>query len=134
MITFKTISNFRIRLQKLLDIRKGVYSGVPAEIKREFQSADIETIRNNRDMILIQNDAVIVKYRLGDKRMKLSKANGYRLIYMVSTLFERVVFLDVYPKRGPLQQLDISDTTLLQLIEEFNEEVEQGCLQDYSFE
>ena len=85
-------------------------------------------------MILIQNEAVIVKYRLGDKRMKLSKANGYRLIYMVSTIMERVVFLDVYPKRGPLQQLDISDSTLLQLIEDFNREDEQGSLQDYSFE
>lgn len=134
MITFKTISNFRTRLQNLLDIRKGVYSGVPSEIKREFQTADIEAIRNNRDMILIQNEAVIVKYRLGDKRMKLSKANGYRLIYMVSTIMERVVFLDVYPKRGPLQQLDISDSTLLQLIEDFNREDEQGSLQDYSFE
>lgn len=82
MIIFNTISTFRTRLQNLLDIRKGVYASIPAEIKREFQSASIDTIRNNRDMILIQNEAVIVKYRLGDKRMKLSKANGYRLIYI----------------------------------------------------
>ena len=80
MIIFKTISTFRTRFQNLLAIRKGVYSGVHAEIKREFQTADIDTIRNNRDMILIQNDTVIVKYRLGDKRMKLSKANGYMII------------------------------------------------------
>lgn len=79
MIIFNTISTFRTRLQNLLDIRKGVYASIPAEIKREFQSASIDTIRNNRDMILIQNEAVIVKYRLGDKRMKLSKANGYRV-------------------------------------------------------
>ena len=76
MIIFNTINTFRTRLQNLLDIRKGVYASIPAEIKREFQSASIDTIRNNRDMILIQNEAVIVKYRLGDKRMKLSKANG----------------------------------------------------------
>jgi len=79
MIIFNTISTFRTRLQNLLDIRKGVYASIPAEIKREFQSASIDTIRNNPDMILIQNEAVIVKYRLGDKRMKLSKANGYRV-------------------------------------------------------
>ena len=85
-------------------------------------------------MILIQNDAVIVKYRLGDKRMKLSKANGYRLIYMVSTIMERVVFLDIYPKRGPLQQLDLSDGDLLKLILEFNSEFEQGLLEDYLFD
>lgn len=133
MISFQTISSFRARLQALVDIRRGVYSSVPAEIKREFESADIETIRHNRDMILIQNDLVIVKYRLGDKRMKLSKANGYRLIYMVSTLHERVVFLDIYPKRGPLQQLDIDDRQLMRLIEEYLEEDAGHQLMNYQF-
>ena len=133
MISFQTISSFRARLQALIDIRKGVYSRVPAEIKREFESADIETIRHNRDMILIQNDLVIVKYRLGDKRMKLSKANGYRLIYMVSTLHERVVFLDIYPKRGSLQQLDIDDRQLMRLIEEYLEEDAGHPLMNYQF-
>lgn len=133
MISFQTISSFRAQLQALIDIRKGVYSSVPAEIKREFESADIETIRHNRDMILIQNDLVIVKYRLGDKRMKLSKANGYRLIYMVSTLHERVVFLDIYPKRGSLQQLDIDDRQLMRLIEEYLEEDAGHQLMNYEF-
>lgn len=133
MISFQTISSFRARLQALVNIRKGVYSSVPAEIKREFESADIETIRHNRDMILIQNDLVIVKYRLGDKRMKLSKANGYRLIYMVSTLHERVVFLDIYPKRGSLQQLDIDDRQLMRLIEEYLEEDAGHQLMNYEF-
>lgn len=133
MISFQTISSFRARLQALIDIRKGVYSSVPAEIKREFESADIETIRHNRDMILIQNDLVIVKYRLGDKRMKLSKANGYRLIYMVSTLHERVVFLDIYPKRGSLKQLDIDDRQLMRLIEEYLEEDAGHQLMNYEF-
>lgn len=133
MISFQTISSFRARLQALIDIRKGVYSSVPAEIKREFESADIETIRHNRDMILIQNDLVIVEYRLGDKRMKLSKANGYRLIYMVSTLHERVVFLDIYPKRGSLQQLDIDDRQLMRLIEEYLEEDAGHQLMNYEF-
>ena len=133
MISFQTISSFRARLQALIDIRKGVYSSVPAEIKREFESADIETIRHNRDMILTQNDLVIVKYRLGDKRMKLSKANGYRLIYMVSTLHERVVFLDIYPKRGSLQQLDIDDRQLMRLIEEYLEEDAGHQLMNYEF-
>lgn len=133
MIIFNTISTFRTRLQNLLDIRKGVYASIPAEIKREFQSASIDTIRNNPDMILIQNEAVIVKYRLGDKRMKLSKANGYRLIYMVSTIIDRVVFLDVFPKRGPLQQLNIDDKEILRLIEEFNSEASNGLLKEYEF-
>ena len=117
----------------MLSVRKGVYSSVPEEIKREFESSDIEKIRTNRDMILIQDEAIIVKLRLPDKRLQLSKANGYRLIYMVSTVHERVVFLDIYPKRGPLQQIDISEKDLLRLLTEFISENEKGILEEYQF-
>lgn len=133
MIIFKSISTFRIRLNEMLSVRKGVYSSVPEEIKREFESSDIEKIRNNRDMILIQDEAIIVKLRLPDKRLQLSKANGYRLVYMVSTIHERVVFLDIYPKRGSLQRLDISEKDLLRLLTEFISENEKGILEEYKF-
>lgn len=53
---------------------------------------------------------------------------------MVSTIHERVVFLDIYPKRGPLQQLDISDKEIIRLIEEFNAEAAQSLTQDYDFD
>ena len=134
MIIFKTINNFRTRLKELLSVRKSVYANVPNEIKQEFEHADIEKIRHNRDMILIQDDTIIVKLRLPDKRQQLSKANGYRLVYMVSTIFERVVFLDIFPKRGPLQQLDISRTELIRLLNEFRDENERGVLEDYQFD
>ena len=134
MIIFKTINNFRTRLKELVSVRKSVYANVPNEIKQEFEHADIEKIRHNRDMILIQDDTIIVKLRLPDKRQQLSKANGYRLVYMVSTIFERVVFLDIFPKRGPLQQLDISRTELIRLLNEFRDENERGVLEDYQFD
>jgi len=70
-------------------------------------------------MILIDNDSVVIKLRLPDKKQKLSKSDGYRLIYMVMKQVEVVVFLDIYPKRGPMQQLDIDDNELNRLLEEF---------------
>ena len=45
----------------------------------------------------------------------------------------RVVFLDVFPKRGPLQQLNIDDKEILRLIEEFNSEASNGLLKEYEF-
>ena len=79
----------------------------------------------------MQDEAVIVKLRLPDKRQHLSKADGYRLIYLVSTISERVVFLDIYPKRGPHQQLDIDSAQLIRLIEEFVSEAKSGILEEY---
>ena len=44
---------------------------------------------------------------------------------------EKVVFLDIYPKNGPLQQLDITDNDLLDLLAMYNSETKGGLLQQY---
>lgn len=119
MILFASISVFRAALSGLLKVRHGVYSGLPEEICRAFQNAPIEQIRSNRDMVLMDIDSVTIKLRLPDKRQHLSKSEGYRLIYLVLKDSPVVAFLTVYPKRGPLQQLDISDAELKELVETF---------------
>ena len=116
MICFETITHFRERLQALMDYKRSVYSGAETEIKSAFKGVSIEQIRQNRDMILMQDDSIAIKLRLPDHRQRLSKKDGYRLIYLVSMIEERVAFLDIYPKRGPLQQLDIPDEELLRLL------------------
>ena len=119
MIQFVSISAFRAALSDLLKVRHGVYSGVQEEICRAFQNAPIEQIRSNRDMVLMDFDSVTIKLRLPDKRQHLSKSDGYRLIYLVLKDMPVVAFLTVYPKRGPLQQLDIPDAELKELVEIF---------------
>ncbi len=122
MVAYYSISEFRKRLQNLLDVKKKVYRGITEEIINSFQNATIEEIRQNRDMILIDDPIVVVKLRMPDRKSKLSKQNGYRLIYLTYLNKEKVVFLDVYPKRGPSQQLDTSDERLLDLIQAYNDE------------
>jgi len=133
MICFETITHFRERLQTLMDYKRGVYSGVEAEIKNAFKSIPIEQIRCNRDMILMQDDSIVIKLRLPDHRQRLSKKDGYRLIYLVSLIEDRVAFLDIYPKRGPLQQLDIPDDELLRLLSLYVQEGNNNLLQFYTF-
>lgn len=119
MIHFASIESFRKRLNELLVVKRGVYGGVKDEICKEFCSSTIEQIRQNRDMILISNGSIVVKLRLPDKKQRLSKADGYRLIYMVMKQVPLVIFLDIYPKRGPKQQLDIEDNEINNLISDF---------------
>lgn len=107
MIEYYSISTFRLHLSQLLKIRRNVYGYVAEEIKKEFQGKTIDNIRHNRDMILTEADALIIKLRLPDKKQKLSRSNGYRLIYLVSKTDEIVVFLDIYPKNGPLQKINL---------------------------
>lgn len=119
MIHFISIASFRKRLSALLKIKRAVYGGVTSEICNAFINAPIEQIRSNRDMILMDNESIVIKLRLPDKKQRLAKSDGYRLIYMVMKHVEVVVFLDIYPKRGPMQQLDIDDNELNRLLREF---------------
>lgn len=58
MIIFLSISTFRSRLRHLLGYKRGVYAGVEREITEAFGTATIDEIRNNRDMILIDDPVV----------------------------------------------------------------------------
>ncbi|MCI6838594.1 MAG: hypothetical protein MR900_01705 [Prevotella sp.] len=132
MISFKTISSFRTRLSDLLKVRRKVYANVENEIKREFTGKPIDNIRQNNDMILLEGEMIIIKLRLPDKKQHLSRKDGFRLIYLVSKTDEIVVFLDIYPKNGPLQQLDIADNELKMLVIQFINEAQSDALEDYS--
>lgn len=122
MIRFVSISSFRSALGELLKVKNRVYSNVPNEICKAFQGVSIEQIRANRDMILMDSDSITIKLRLPDKRQRLSKADGYRLIYMVLKSIPVVVFLTVYPKRGPKQKLNVEELELQRLVNEFTYE------------
>lgn len=118
-IRFVSITAFRTALEALLKVKRKVYAGVPEEICKAFQNVGIEQIRANRDMILMDNDSITVKLRLPDKRQRLSKADGYRLVYMVMKQVPVVGLLTVYPKRGPMQKLDLEGGELPRLIDAF---------------
>lgn len=131
MIRYFSITHFRNRIEELLKIKRGIYKNVNSEISREFSGKTIEDIRNNRDMILLTTDNIVIKLRIPDKKQRLSKKDGYRLIYLVSKTKDKVVFLDIYPKNGPSQQLDISDKELMRLLEIFAEESFSKQLSEY---
>lgn len=60
MIQYFSITTFRNRIASLLKIKRGVYAGVTSEIVKEFNGKTIEQIRQNRDMILCENDVIII--------------------------------------------------------------------------
>ena len=128
MVNFASVSTFRVRLASLLKVKRGVYSAAPKSICDVFQNASIEQIRQNRDIVLMKNDSVVIKLRLQDRKQHLSKSEGYRLIYLVLKERPIVVFLDIYPKRGPLQQLDIEDSEIERLVNDFYSELDASKL------
>ena len=47
---------------------------------------------------------------------------------MVMKYVELVVFLDIYPKRGPMQKINITDNDLARLIHEFVDEFNNSTI------
>ena len=121
-IRFVSITAFRTALDSMQKVKRGVYAGIRSEICEAFKNVPIEQIRANRDMILMDNETITIKLRLPDKRQRLSKANGYRLIYLVMKNVPVVGMLTIYPKRGPLQKLDLEDGELQILLNAFSSE------------
>ena len=134
MITFLSTTNFNSRVAALKGVRRGVYATVEEEIRASFKGMTIEQIRQNRDMILFNDEYILIKLRMPDKKHRLSKKDGYRLIYLVYKETEEVVFLDVYPKNGPSQQLDIDDAQLIELVSQLADEREKGMLTPFEIE
>lgn len=132
MITFYATSSFLGRVKRLKKVRRGVYSSVEEDVKAAFSGQDIESVRANRDMILMVDQLLVIKLRLPDTSQRLSKKDGYRLIYLVSKISETVVFLDIYPKNGPEQQLSINSNAVKLLIKEFIDESTSGTLATYT--
>ena len=128
MIQFSAIGYYASRVAALKDVKRGVYATVEDEVKAAFKGCTIEQIRQNYDMILLDDPRIVIKLRLPDKKHRLSKRDGYRLIYLVYKDCEEVAFLDVYPKNGPMQQLDIDDAMVVELVRQYVDEKERGVL------
>lgn len=131
MITFSTITNFRQWIDALKKVKRGVYATVEDEIRKEFCNISMEQIRHNNDMILLDDPRIVIKLRLPDKKHHLAKKDGYRLIYLTYKDIEEVAFIDIYPKNGPSQQLDLSDVEIKSLINVYIDEKEAGLLESF---
>ena len=131
MINYFAMTNFVERIATLKVAKRGVYATVEEEVCTAFKDVSIEQIRQNRDMILLDDPRIIIKLRLPDKKHKLAKKDGFRLIYLVYKNSEKVAFLDIYPKNGPMQQLDINDQQVVNLVRQYVDEKENGTLRTY---
>lgn len=131
MPIFKTTSSFQKSLLNLLKVKRNVYASVVEDINTEFAGKNIIEIIQFRIAIQSFQDSKIIKLRCKDSHNNLSKKDGYRLIYFVSQSLDLVVFLQIYPKRGPLQKIDLEPNELKDLILELREEMDSKSLKNF---
>ena len=115
---FYTTSSFRNALARLMKKRKDGYQTVMADICSSIQDMPDNIIRDTNERIIQMPEYRIIKLRVPNSGRKLSKADGFRLVYFVSLKNDVVVFLTVYPKRGSQGIVNLSESEYIRLVNE----------------
>lgn len=119
---FYTSTTFRESLASLTKKSKDGYMTVVKDICNALAAMPDNMLRDTNDRVYQFPEYRVVKLRVANSGQKLSKSNGFRLIYWVSLLHDCVVLMRVYPKRGPQAAVDLvnAEYTRLQM-EVYNE-------------
>lgn len=125
---FHTTNSFRQAILSLTKKPKEGYMSVVADICKALQDKPDNIIRDTNDRIMQMQKYRIVKLRILNSGQRLSKSDGFRLIYYVSLVDDSVVLLRVYPKQGPKGIVNLADAEYVRLIEEMIEESRNNTL------
>ena len=125
---FYTTPTFRLLLASLTKKQREGYMSVVKDICSQLKEMDVNNLRESNDRVRQLQDYRIVKLRLPNTGQKLSKSNGFRLIYWVSLLTDKVVLMSIYPKRGPQSAVDLVDAEYARLLEEMTAESKNHSL------
>ena len=121
-MNFYTSTTFRESLAGLTKKSKDGYSTVVRDICDALAEMQDNILRDTNDRVFQFPEYRVVKLRVANSGLKLSKSNGFRLIYWVSLLHDSVVLMRVYPKRGLQAAVDLVNAEYTRLqVEVFNE-------------
>jgi len=121
-MNFYTSTTFRESLAGLTKKNKDGYTTVVRDICDALTAMQDNILRDTNDRVFQFPEYRIVKLRVANSGLRLSKSNGFRLIYWVSLLHDSVVLMRVYPKRGPQAAVDLVNAEYTRLqVEVFNE-------------
>lgn len=104
------------------------YSSVVADICAELQSMPDNILRDTNERIIQTPEYRVVKLRVANSNLKLSKSNGFRLVYLVSLITDDVFLLTVFPKRGTKGISNIPNAEYVRLLNELFQETSSKLL------
>ena len=127
-MNFFTISTFRDVVASLIKKPREGYSSVVADICAELQSMPDNILRDTNERIIQTPEYRVVKLRVANSNLRLSKSNGFRLVYLVSLITDDVFLLTVFPKRGTKGISNIPNAEYVRLLKELSLETSSKLL------
>lgn len=105
-VSFYSISTFRKSLDSLCRKEKLGYTSCKKDVCSVFDNLSFDDIWEMHFCIKDSGDIRIIKIRIQNSFQNLSSADGFRLIMCCNRKRQKVVLLNIYPKRGKLAMMD----------------------------
>ena len=125
---YYSISIFRNALNQLCRKEKDGYHSCKADVCVFFKNLSFEDVWVKNYLIRDLNDIRIIKVRIPNSFQNLSSADGFRLIICCNRKYRTINFLNLYPKRGKLAQMDQSPSAYKSQLQEYGESFKSGLL------
>jgi len=119
--SFYSISTFRTSIEQLCRKERNGYHLCKSDICNLFKELTFQDIWAKNYLIRDLNDIRIIKLRIPNSFQNLSSADGFRLIICCNRKYKTVNFLNIYPKRGKLAQMDQSPFEYKRQLKEYAE-------------
>jgi hypothetical protein len=107
-VSFRSISTFRDSLENLSRKEKNGYHSCKKDICDFLKVLPFDDVWELNYRVKDLDNIRIIKIRLKNSFQNLSSADGFRLIVCCNKKYQTVAFLNIYPKRGKMGQLDQS--------------------------
>lgn len=106
--SFHSISTFRTSVESLCRKEKDGYHSCKKDICNLLGKLSFDDIWEMNFRVKDLDNIRLIKIRVQNSLQNLSSADGFRLIVCCNKKYQTVAFLNIYPKRGKLGQLDQS--------------------------
>ena len=126
--TFYSIPTFNASVEQLCRKERNGYHLCKADICALFKNFTFQDIWAKKYLIRDLNDIRIIKIRIPNSFQNLSSSDGFRLIICCNNKLKTVNFLNIYPKRGKLAQMDQSPFEYKRQLREYAELLKLGKL------
>ncbi len=105
MIDYFAITNFVERIAALKNAKRGVYATVEEEVCTAFKDVSIEQIRQNRDMILLDDHALSSSLGFLTKNTNLPKKTVFGSFTLFIKTLKKSLFWTSIQKTAPCNNL-----------------------------
>jgi hypothetical protein len=127
-VSFYSISTFRNSLKNICNREKYGYRSCEKDICNLFKSHSFDDIWEMNYRVRDLDNIRVLKVRVQNSFQHLSSSDGFRLILCCNKKYQTITFLNVYPKRGKLGQLDQSKEEFKRQLKEYLSEFKNNQL------